>query len=61
LFHNITKETKSNMLTASITSRIIETKLINWNELRFIQQENFKEWVNNGTKTIRINFKISIY
>jgi hypothetical protein len=42
------------MLTASITSRIIETKLINWNELRFIQQENFKEWVNNGDKTIRI-------
>jgi DNA modification methylase len=40
------------MLTASITSRIIETKLINWNELRFIQQENFKEWVNNGDKKL---------
>lgn len=40
------------MEAATITSRIIETKLIKWLELEFIQQENFKEWVNNGDKKL---------
>jgi len=31
-----------------INSKIIKTELINWRELQFIQQENFKEWVHNG-------------
>lgn len=37
------------MQQQTITSRIIKTELINWRELKFIQQENFKEWVNNGS------------
>lgn len=40
------------MSTASITSRILETKLIKWHDLQFIQQNNFKEWVNNGDKKL---------
>lgn len=31
-----------------IASRIIKTEPINWRELQFIQQENFKEWINDG-------------
>lgn len=30
-------------LSSNITSRVIETKPINWRELKFIQNENFKE------------------
>jgi hypothetical protein len=48
----IPKETKNNMPTTAITSRIIETKLILWNDLKFIQQDNFKEWINNGDKKL---------
>lgn len=40
------------MESDTITSRIIDTKLINWRDLQFIQQENFKEWVNNGDKKL---------
>lgn len=29
-------------------SRVIETKEINWQELQFVQQENFKEWIQDG-------------
>lgn len=37
----------------TINSRIIKTELIKWRELQFIQQPDFKEWVNNGdTKLI---------
>lgn len=32
-----------------IDSRVLKTELIKWRELQFIQQENFKEWVNNGS------------
>jgi DNA modification methylase len=32
-----------------IESRIVKTELIKWKELQFIQQDNFKEWVNNGS------------
>lgn len=35
-----------------INSKIIKTELINWRELRFIQQENFKEWVSNGAEKL---------
>lgn len=35
-----------------INSRIIKTELINWRELKFIQQENFKEWVSNGAEKL---------
>lgn len=52
MFHNITKEKKSIMSQPTINSRIIKTELINWRELQFIQQPNFKEWVNNGDKKL---------
>lgn len=35
-----------------ISSRIIKTELIDWRKLQFIQQENFKEWVNNGAEKL---------
>ena len=31
-----------------ITSRIIKTALIKWEQLQFSQQENFKEWIAEG-------------
>lgn len=37
---------------ANISSRIIKTELIKWSELQFIQQDNFKEWINNGEKKL---------
>ena len=41
------------MEAITINSRIIKTELIKWRELEFIQQENFKEWINDGdTKLI---------
>ncbi len=41
------------MNPTKIESRIIKTALINWKDLEFIQQENFKEWINDGdTKLI---------
>lgn len=36
------------MSSQSIQSRVIKTEPINWRNLQFIQQENFKEWINNG-------------
>jgi len=41
------------MEATTINSRIIKTELIKWRDLEFIQQENFKEWINDGdTKLI---------
>jgi DNA modification methylase len=40
------------MSQQAIASRIIKTELINWRELKFIQQDNFKEWVNNGSEKL---------
>lgn len=36
----------------NINSKIIKTELIKWRELKFIQQDNFKEWVNNGSQKL---------
>ncbi|HEX8575770.1 MAG TPA: class I SAM-dependent methyltransferase [Flavobacterium sp.] len=36
----------------TINSRVIKTELINWRELQFIQQDNFKEWVNSGEQKL---------
>lgn len=36
----------------SINSRIIKTELIKWQDLEFIQQEDFKEWINEGDKKL---------
>ena len=35
-----------------IESRIVKTELIKWKELQFIQQDNFKEWINNGSEKL---------
>jgi DNA modification methylase len=35
-----------------ITSRVLKTVPIKWEELQFVQQENFKEWNNNGDKKL---------
>ncbi|OCB77966.1 class I SAM-dependent methyltransferase [Flavobacterium crassostreae] len=35
-----------------IGSRILKTELIKWGKLQFLQQENFKEWVNNGSEKL---------
>ncbi|MEC4050651.1 DNA methyltransferase [Flavobacterium sp. SUN046] len=41
------------MEATSIKSRIIKTEPIKWKALEFIQQENFKEWIDKGdTKLI---------
>jgi DNA modification methylase len=32
----------------AINSRVIKTDLINWRDLNFIQQDNFKEWLDKG-------------
>ena len=35
-----------------IESRVDKTELIKWKELQFIQQDNFKEWINNGSEKL---------
>jgi DNA modification methylase len=40
------------MIEQMIGSRIIKTELIDWRKLQFIQQENFKEWINNGSEKL---------
>ena len=41
------------MSITTINSRVIKTIPIKWRDLEFIQQENFKEWINGGdTKLI---------
>ena len=40
------------MSQQTINSRVIKTEPINWRELQFIQQENFKEWVTNGAEKL---------
>lgn len=36
------------MESISIASKVIKTEPINWNDLQFVQGENFKEWNTNG-------------
>ena len=40
------------MSQSVIESRIINTEPVNWRELQFIQQEDFKEWLPNGDKKL---------
>lgn len=40
------------MSQSVIESRIIKTEPVNWRELQFIQQEDFKEWLPNGDKKL---------
>jgi hypothetical protein len=41
------------MNVTTINSRVIKTIPVKWRDLEFIQQENFKEWINDGdTKLI---------
>lgn len=32
------------MSQSQIISKVIKTELINWPELKFVQDDNFKEW-----------------
>lgn len=38
--------------TVELTSRIIKTEPINWQELDFIQDENFKEWIDESDQKL---------
>ena len=41
-------------MTQAINSRILKTEEIQWQRLEFIQNDNFKEWVNDGdTKLVQ--------
>lgn len=40
------------MIEQTITSKIIKTELVAWRNLKFIQQDNFKEWVSNGSQKL---------
>lgn len=40
------------MQAQEIKSRIIKTELIFWKDLEFIQDENFKEWIDNGDQKL---------
>ena len=40
------------MNNEGIKSRIIKTELIFWKQLDFIQDENFKEWIENGDEKL---------
>jgi hypothetical protein len=49
------------MPTTAFTSRIIETKLILWNDLKF-NGTTSKKWVNNGDKKLLESIlKLPIY
>ena len=53
MLRNVSKEKKSKTMSQqTINSRVIKTEPINWRELQFIQQENFKEWVTNGAEKL---------
>lgn len=38
--------------TTSIASRIIKTESVKWKELEFIQDDNFKEWIDGADKKL---------
>ena len=40
------------MSQPQIISKIIKTELISWSTLKFVQDDNFKEWVGNGDKKL---------
>lgn len=40
------------MSNQTVASRVLKTELVNWRELQFIQQPNFKEWISNGDKKL---------
>lgn len=35
-----------------IKSKVIKTELVKWSELQFIQDENFKEWIDAGDQKL---------
>jgi len=40
------------MQLQEIKSRVLKTEPIAWKELEFIQDENFKEWIDNGNEKL---------
>jgi len=41
------------MLKTHLASKIIKTEPIKWRELKFIQDDDFKEWINDGDKKLQ--------
>lgn len=41
------------MTDSTLQSRVIKTEAINWQDLNFIQNENFKEWIPDGDKKLQ--------
>lgn len=37
---------------ATLSTRVVKTQLIKWKNLKFIQQSNFKEWIDTGDKKL---------
>lgn len=35
-----------------LSTRVLKTELIQWKKLQFVQQENFKEWIDTGDKKL---------
>lgn len=44
---------KSETMSMEIKSRVIKTELIKWRDLEFIQDDDFKEWINDGDKKLQ--------
>ncbi len=44
--------TYKKMEAKAIKSRVLKLAPIKWRELEFIQDENFKEWINDGYKKL---------
>jgi len=40
-------------VTQSLSSRIVKTENIRWKELKFVQQEEFKEWFDSGDEKLQ--------
>jgi len=41
------------MSKSKLSSRVIKTEEISWKELKFIQDENFKEWIESGNEKLK--------
>lgn len=39
--------------TTEIASRVLKTELVKWKDLEFLQDENFKEWFNEGDSKLQ--------
>lgn len=40
------------MISTAIESRVLKTEPIEWKTLKFLQDDNFKEWIEGGDKKL---------